>query len=100
LAVSANAAEGDVRNLTGVRGVTNQIAVKARVKPGDVKQKIEAAFKRSAELDARRIGVESRDGKIILHGHVRSWTERDEAQQAAWAAPGVVEVDNLIEVTP
>jgi len=93
-------AAGDaVRPLTGVHGVINQIVVKPPVKPTDVKQKIEAAFKRSAELDARRVGVEATDGKVTLRGHVRSWTERDEAQQAAWAAPGVTDVNNQLSVT-
>lgn len=94
-----NAAERSVRNLTGVSGVIDQIKVKAQVKPGDVREKIEAAFKRSAELDARRVNVESMDGKVILRGNVHSWAERGEAEEAAWAAPGVSEVENLIGVT-
>jgi osmotically-inducible protein OsmY len=95
-----NAAENAVRYLTGVSGVTNDITVKPRVSPGDVKSKIETAFKRSAEIDARRVSVETRDDKVILHGNVRSWAEREEAQHAAWAAPGVAEVDNQIVVAP
>jgi osmotically-inducible protein OsmY len=95
-----NAAESDVRRLIGVQGVTNQITVRTHVKPGDIKQKIENAFKRNAELDARRVAVETHDGKVVLRGNVRSWAERDEAQLAAWAAPGVVEVENQISVTP
>ncbi len=95
-----DAAEHAVRNLTGVRGVTNDIKVKARTKPADIKDKIEAAFRRSAEIDARRVTVETHDGKVILHGCVRSWAEREEAQHAAAAAPGVTAVDNLISVTP
>lgn len=93
------AAEEDVEHLIGVRGVTNKIVVKTKVKSGDVKQKIEAAFRRSVELDARRVGVEAQDGKVILHGNVRSWAERDEAVHAAWAAPGVTAVENHIIVT-
>jgi osmotically-inducible protein OsmY len=94
------AAMNAVRYLTGVIGVANKITVKAHVSSGDVKDKIEAAFKRSAEIDARRVSVEARDGKVILHGRVRSWTEREEAQQAAWAAPGVTAVENQLAVTP
>lgn len=95
-----NAAEHDVRKLIGVKGVTNRITVRSHVKPGDIKEKIEDAFKRSAELDARRVTVEAQDGKVILRGNVSSWTERDEAQLAAWAAPGLNEVENQISVTP
>ena len=95
-----NTAENAIRYLIGVTGVTNSIRVKAPALPSDVKTKIEAAFKRSAELDARRVSVKAHDGKVILHGNVRSWTERQEAQRAAWAAPGVTQVENEITVTP
>jgi osmotically-inducible protein OsmY len=94
------AALNAVRYLTGVTGVSNKLTVKAHVSAGDVKNKIEAAFKRSAEIDARRVRVEAHDGKVILHGHVRSWAELEEAQQAAWAAPGVTAVENQLAVTP
>jgi osmotically-inducible protein OsmY len=94
------AAMDAVRYLTGVTGVSNGMTIKARVSPKDVKDKIKAAFHRSAEIDARRVEIEARDGKVILHGSVRSWAEREEAQQAAWAAPGVTAVENEIMVTP
>jgi osmotically-inducible protein OsmY len=86
--------------LTGVKGVTNSIVVRPHVSPGDVREKIEAAFKRSAEIDARRVNVNATDGKVILSGNVHSWAERREAEQAAWAAPGVTHVEDRLAVVP
>ncbi|MCY0994822.1 BON domain-containing protein [Nannocystis sp. ILAH1] len=94
------AAERSVRYLTGVLGVTNAITVKPMLSPTDIKSKIEEAFKRTAEFDARRVTVEVHDNKVTLRGHVRSWLEKEEAERAAWRAPGVRSVDNLIVVTP
>lgn len=94
------AAATAIRNLRGICGVTNKIGIKKRNIPADVKSKIAAAFHRSADIDARRIHIEANDGTIVLSGSVRSWMEREEAQRAAWAAPGVTEVDNHISVVP
>jgi osmotically-inducible protein OsmY len=94
------AATRAVRDLTGVKGVTNGITVKPHVQAGEVQAKIEAAFKRSAEIDARRVSVAATDGTVTLSGHVRSWMERQEAERAAWAAPGVSQVDDRITVVP
>lgn len=95
-----DAAARAVRDLTGVKGVTNEIRVQSRVKTIDVRDRIEAAFKRSAEIDARRINVTAQDGKVILSGNVHSWAERQEAERAAWAAPGVSQVEDRLAVVP
>lgn len=92
-------AERAVRYLTGVNGISNLIVVKPRVSTTEVKSKIEAALKRNAELDAKLITVEAIEGKVTLKGHVRSWSERSDAERAAWAAPGVKEVDDRLVVT-
>lgn len=94
------AAANAVRDLTGVRGVTITINVQPHVSALDVQSKIEAALKRSAEVDARRLNVAVADSKVILSGNVHSWFERDEARRAAWAAPGVKEVEDRIAVVP
>ena len=95
-----DAAARAVRDLTGVKAVTNDIRVQPHVKTTDVRDKIEAAFKRSAEIDARRVNVTAQDGKVILSGNVHSWAERQEAERAAWSAPGVSQVDDRLSITP
>jgi osmotically-inducible protein OsmY len=93
-------AEEAVRRVRGLKGVTNSIEVTPRVAPMEIRRKIEEALRRAAELDASRITVETTGNEVILRGTVRSWAERQEAERAAWAAPGVAKVDNRIIVSP
>jgi osmotically-inducible protein OsmY len=94
-------AEKAVKRIQGVTGVFNNIAVKQpKVSAKDVRDGIEKALVRSAEIDANHISIEVQDGEVILHGNVRSWAERKEAQAAAWKARGVTMVRNEIEIHP
>lgn len=94
------AAEEAVRPLLGVRGVFNVITIKPKALATDVQHRIEAAFKRNAELDANQVRVEAHEGKVTLRGDVHSWAERQEAERTAWAAPGVTQVEDLLTITP
>src|SRR2546426_5344521 len=91
-------AERAVQRLSGVRGVSNLIVVKPHISPTDLKQQIERALVRNAETDAQHITVGVQGSKVILHGTVRSYAEKQAAASAAWAAPGVSEVENHIVV--
>jgi osmotically-inducible protein OsmY len=93
-------AESAMKKLKGVSGVTNQIQVRPKASAAEVRSKIEEALRRSAELDARRITVAIEGSTVKLYGAVSSWAEREEAERAAWSAPGTTMVENHILVNP
>ena len=95
-----DAAHNAVCCLVGVKGITNQITVKPSVSPVGIKSKIKSALKRHSALDARDLIVETVGSKVILSGSVHSWIDKQEAGSAAWAAPGVSDVENNIVVLP
>ena len=94
------AAEKAIEHLHGVKGVSNSIIVKAPFVAADVRQQIEEAFKRHADIDAKHVTVEARNGVVVLKGTVHSLSERDAAEHAAWAAPGIVAINDQLVVEP
>lgn len=91
-------AEAAVRKLTGVKELSNEIKVKPQVRVTDIKQRIENALKRNAEVEADAIKVTVQDGRVILDGKVKAWYERDLAERTAWSAPGVISVEDRISI--
>lgn len=87
-----------LENLTGVKGIINNLRVVPKLTASEIKQKINAAFHRNATIDAEKIRVETSGNKVTLSGKVRSWMEKNEAENTAWLAPGVERVENKIEI--
>ena len=94
------AAERAIRHLKGIRGVTNELQIDPPETVNETKANVEAAFRRSAVIDSRRITVETEQGIVVLTGDVHSLAERDEAERTAWSARGVVSVENCLTITP
>jgi len=94
-----NAAEQAVRSLWGVKGINDAIEIHPQVDAGDIRSKIHTAFKRHADLDADKVTVTVKDDIVTLTGEVHSWHEREDAENAAWAAPGVRRVKNDLSLS-
>lgn len=93
------AAESGIRRLSGVAGVINQITLRSRIEPKDVESRIEEALKRSAEVEAHAIHVSSLGGgKVALEGKVHDWQEREAVKRAAWSAPGVLAIEDRLQI--
>lgn len=91
-------AKSAIQDLAGIRFVLNFVKVKPKVSSTEIRKKINAAFHRSALIDSGKINVESTGNKVTLKGRVRSFAEKEDAEKAAWNAPGVASVDNQLEI--
>ncbi len=91
-------ARNAVINFAGVKNVNNLIRLRSRVTPADLKQKINSAFHRSANIDSNKVQVDVFGTKAVLKGKVRSFAEKEDAEDAVWAAPGILNVENKLEV--
>jgi osmotically-inducible protein OsmY len=93
-----NAAYDAVRDLAGVVGVSNLVELKPRITAVDVKKRIEDAFQRDAALEAGAIRIDVQGRKVTLSGNVKTWSERQAAERAAWSAPGIGTLDDRLTV--
>jgi osmotically-inducible protein OsmY len=95
-----SAVEDCLSGLRGVKGISNNISIRSKVSATNVQEKIEEAFRRRAQLDAKKITIKTADGTVTLEGQVQSWQERQRAELAAWQAPGVSQVIDNLSVHP
>ena len=93
-----NSAVMQIENLIGVKRIVNNVTIKTGILPKELKQKVNSAFHRSATIDAGKINVEVLGSKVVLTGKVRSWAEKNDAENAVWAAQGVSKVENNLEI--
>lgn len=91
--------EHSIEELSPVRGITNNIRIKEKkIDVASLKAQISGAFQRNAAVDANSIKIDTSESSVTLHGTVRSWSEKKEAERVAWSFPGVTSVDNQIRI--
>lgn len=95
-----NTAEVALAALPGIKGLSNNLAIRSQISVDDVQTKIVDAFRRRAQLDAKKVRVFAQDGTVTLEGEVSSWHERNQAEIAAWQAPGVSQVIDKLTIRP
>ncbi len=98
MGISTSRAKSAIENLTGVRFVSNFINIKPKISSSDIQKKINAAFHRSASIDSNRINAEVLGSTVKLTGIVSSFAQKEDAENAAWFAPGVTSVDSKLVV--
>ena len=92
-------AEFVASNIVGALDLVDEIEIEFPTpNRGDVKDSIKKAFKRNASLDADDLHISTDNGTVTVKGTVNSWSEHDEAIDAAWAAPGVTSVRDDLKV--
>lgn len=91
-------AQKAVENLVGICYVTNNIRVQNKIIAHHVKERIADAFERNAIIDSNKLNVEVAGDKVILTGTVRSFAEKMDAEKTAWSSPGVMDVDNRLNI--
>lgn len=89
----------DASKIGGVVRIDNWIQVSPSVNTADVRERIEQAFERQADLETEKIHVRAEGQKVILEGKVSSWSKRNIAERAAWAAPGVTQIEDKLLVS-
>jgi osmotically-inducible protein OsmY len=95
-----NSAKNAVSNLLGVKNVTNNIVIKPRLTPTDIKSKISEALHRTATVDAGKVSVDINGTRVMLYGSVKSFAEKDDIEDAVWCAPGVSTIESHLTVEP
>lgn len=91
-------AQKTIEKLEGVKMVFNFVSIKPQELTADIEQKIKAAFERMQSIDSKSVDIHVVGSKVILRGKVRSFSERKDAEDVVWAAPGVRHVENNLEI--